>query len=473
MTTIPTLFNIVKYCKIFIAFIIIALFTSCEKDEYSQDVSPIEISNSQYRISIDEALASLNDVLKISYPDKIKHIESSAINTKIVKSRELYGERAIMTRNQSIPNPHDTVLYIVTFPNNEGMAVLSADSRIPERVLVVTDRGSADDTLYEQYIHGESDASDLPEGFSLYNAEKDDYYVSNRTFNPAITLSFDYASTVLATELEPVDYSSTNHYEEAHRVTPLLETLWTQSPPFNNEASEKNLSMRGYNGRAPAGCVNVALGQIMAYHEYPQPFVADGWVVDWEAAKRNYYLDITNNSLVTSSSESDKAHVAKLMSFIGDHTQTLYNGKWSFALPSNAAEFLEEIALYPDVEHHREYRAEDIITMIDNSCPVFVASTGDIISGHAWVIDGYIQRDRVCIMYNDNEYHSTTRTPEYFVHCNFGWAGLSNGYYTSGIFDVIDTPQYRENYESNYGDKGDKGYTYDKLFYTITYSNPK
>ena len=60
------------------------------------------------------------------------------------------------------------------------------------------------------------------------------------------------------------------------------------------------------------------------------------------------------------------------------------------------------------------------------------------VDGHAWVVDGYIDEVK-------NNVHS------YYLHCNWGWGGTSNGYYLSDTFNSGDGPIYNDNAtRSNY-----------------------
>lgn len=60
---------------------------------------------------------------------------------------------------------------------------------------------------------------------------------------------FDRTETVATNIRNKVDY----------QYGPLLKTKWNQYAPFNNFRTDNSL----------AGCVAIAIGQIMAYHKYP------------------------------------------------------------------------------------------------------------------------------------------------------------------------------------------------------------
>jgi hypothetical protein len=110
--------------------------------------------------------------------------------------------------------------------------------------------------------------------------------------------------------------------------------------------------------------------------------------------------------------------------------------------------------------------------MLNNDNPVFVAAISGIVSGHAWVVDGYIDRSRTIrkVKTSTGAVVSSTVENEVLVHCNWGWHGTCNGYYVSGIFNTKNAPKERESYENNWGSSSGSNFTWS--FYTITYDHP-
>ncbi len=454
--TPPILVNICKFTSI--AGIIFQCF-ACSDINNISETRTIRSSNSCYKIPLDSALTSLKAIVKYNMPQKFSDITSDNISVSYVLFKEVFPDYETAMDVKYSPLPNDTVLYVLDFDNNEGSAILSADARIPQDVLAITETGSLLDNTHTAYVHGESDTTGFPLGFTLYDSTIDDYYVSGQPYNTTISYCYPYVVPFLLRSPLEVDYSSTRQYVEGHRVSPLLETVWHQGTPFNDQAPKK----RGI--RAPAGCVNIALGQIMVYHKFPHLICQGNWEINWDAANR------VENINPVATQPLDNFNVAILIAEIGINTKTLYTRNWSFAFPYFAANYFEDLQ-YPNVTYHKEYQSTDIITMINDSCPVFIASGGNIVSGHAWVVDGYIRMDNIYTTYNNGKYHSTSIQPDYYVHCNFGWGGTSNGYYTSGIFNTSGPAYSRENYEYIDTTYNIDGYTYDRWFYTITYSKP-
>lgn len=111
--------------------------------------------------------------------------------------------------------------------------------------------------------------------------------------------------------------------------------------------------------------------------------------------------------------------------------------------------------------------------MIDNGCPLIIyAIPGiNIFKSHSWNIDGYKVKSRTVTTktYIGNTLNSETQTTNTcrMVHCDFGWKGLCNGYYVSGIFKLNSGDVEYDN--PHLGTKDTK---YNKHIRIITYGRP-
>lgn len=86
-----------------------------------------------------------------------------------------------------------------------------------------------------------------------------------------------------------------------------LPTLWGQGAPYNS-----TVPYLCSNGRAPVGCVPVAIGQVMAYHGTPSN-------LDWTS--------ILKSSVITSnSSQTVIDQVSNLLVEIGSRINISYTG---------------------------------------------------------------------------------------------------------------------------------------------------
>lgn len=87
-----------------------------------------------------------------------------------------------------------------------------------------------------------------------------------------------------------------------------------------------------------------------------------------------------------------------------------------------------------------------------------MSAISGVISGHAWVIDGYIKRKNVSST-------GSVLNNQTLVHCNWGWHGDCNGYFTSGVFK-----SQQAVITDGFGQYQNENYWY--AFNTITYDNP-
>lgn len=92
--------------------------------------------------------------------------------------------------------------------------------------------------------------------------------------------------------------------------------------------------------------------------------------------------------------------------------------------------------------------------MLRNDCPVLIGALvsleqhHDFWGGHAWVIDGYHKEIEKWYYADDNTLYKTVTN--YYVHCNWGWNGDLDGWFTSGLFDTTKEKEYDSENNSSY-----------------------
>lgn len=451
----------------------------------------LELNNgkphSEFVIPIDSALLYLSDCIdgvsetktRSSLKDKIANIQTVKFNsntTKASNSRPQEGNADLM--------------YLVNFNNDQGYAILSADTRIETPVLALTDRGTItsedfrkihdmpykdDDQerepdpeteLITSPDHGKSLIISIEnEDFDLYCPEEDDYYVGGSSDTEVqqqylLDMIDSYARNSIANNSGSQYHRGGTGTIVINKV--LLTTKWHQSSPFNDFCPIK----RGE--RSPAGCVAIALGQIMAYHKYPQNLTCNGVYCDW-------------NKMLNSENYSDAPTQTMLASFIttiGAKCKLWYGKKNTFGTAQNAKNCLKWFG-YDNVYKDLGYDSATIVSMIDDDNPVFIAALSGITGGgHAWVIDGYkYQKNAVATTKAGVYYGRRTSGSSYqinrntlLVHCNFGWYGLSNGYYASGIFNIKEGPESLA--PGDLPNSSQINNNYNWWFRILTYNNP-
>lgn len=114
----------------------------------------------------------------------------------------------------------------------------------------------------------------------------------------------------------------------------------------------------------------------------------------------------------------------------------------TFATPAAAKRYMKKKLGYSNVKKHNDIKHDQLISMVDNRRPVFVAAHNRWGYGnaHAWVIDGYMKQTRTKTIRNGSSILSTSTENRTLVHCNFGWWGRANGYYEFKVFDTTNGP---------------------------------
>jgi len=428
------------------------LLGACAKDATPPATAPTPKTLS-FRVPEEEALRQLDNVLDI--------LDTPTRGGKRTV-KEIFEHRSARTRSTDGSTPN-SLLYIVNFDDDQGYAVLAADSRL-EPVLALIDSGVY--TPSENY----AEEPDLTEA-DLDEDEKDEFWCigSNGpltgTFR-TIELIEDYADGFAN---PPYTIQKYGELVRQKQVGPYIQTKWGQRKPFNGMCNDDYFSYKSQDNYT-AGCVAVALAQILAYHRNPQS--AYGHTYDWDK--------ITGFTCNYPNAPQDVIfEVAHLVKAAGEACRTKYGEENSGSTAYRAKKALKYTFDYYGTHRHLSFAAKDIRNMLDNNSPVLIAGKPKRkLSGHAWVIDGYIYGYRKIIteIYEDENYtklKSTTEdnaSPTYYYHCNFGWSGDADGYYLGKVFDTV---AGRADVENNL----DPGTNYSEHDYrwhfrTVTYNNP-
>jgi hypothetical protein len=264
---------------------------------------------------------------------------------------------------------------------------------------------------------------------------------------------------------------------------PLLTTEWDQEDIIDSNAIPNELFY--FNGwcppngpyspsdNYPAGCVAVALGQIMNYHQKPQSnFIPQnhpkaslfhptpGWsqVFNW------------NNIYINSQNQSTNS-LPVLLRAIGEAVYMNYGPSGSGSTVDKARNALKNTYGYTTVTKaaHNSTSLYDILLNIETYMPVFMS--GKLIGGegHAWVCDGIefnqTYTEFFVEYYDNGSYFSYGYVPydpgisssnTYSFHMNWGWNDWQgntnhNGWFANNQFPPNTSTfsyqytEYREN----------------------------
>ena len=389
------------------------LFASCGDDIYQIDKKDVN--------SIDNHLRNYQSALKIAENAVFGNNSQTRSLRPGVKNHYLYSPHTI---TRSANDNSVASFYVINFEDEKGFAIVSADDRATP-VYAFSDKGNLD---AEKAVEESGWGDFFDAACNYYKAELRDTSKLNFNFNDDPSKFGDVAFAITQ-EIDGVLCKVTKSGPDTLQANAFLSTTWNQCSPYNYYYPKFKWNAWGYENRAAAGCVPVALGQIMAYNRYPTKI--NGKNYDWDAilSKSYYYIgENTNSSLSTAHLLYDIACTGNAQ--IDSLTSMTLNG---------AKKVLDTYGYKYSVS---PFSKKEIWSSLEKRLPVYVrGSEGIEGNGHAWVIDG----GRM-IEYATN-YHEPTApykifrrevSDTYYFHCNWGWGY----YYQSSAYclNVFDAP---------------------------------
>lgn len=323
-------------------------------------------------------------------PDQALERFSQSQNARRLKAKGSYRLYHVEKQNST------PTVYLFCNPRNNGFVLLSADdSSIP--------------------LLGYSNESTLPADESM------------------LPPAFKYWMGSLAKQVE---YNSTNNRVSASQkivgspISPLTATRWNQDLPFNYYcpvAGDKHCY---------TGCVATALAQIMKYHNYPPQGSGShsyGWknpvsekdtTLSFDFASTTFKWDLMQDRYDHDTPWDDKMAVAELMYACGVAVDMGY-GPWSSGAGTNmiGPAMVNYFGYDKGIRNYiRDYYGLDdwnelVYNQLKDYGPVQYSGFGDT-DGHSFIIDGYDE--------------------EGYFHVNWGWGGLSDGYFLLTALDPLE-----------------------------------
>lgn len=203
------------------------------------------------------------------------------------------------------------------------------------------------------------------------------------------------------------------------QVGPLLQTAWGQGYPYNQYVPVKI----SYFENALTGCVATATAQVMRYWSYPNTY-------NW-----NIMPSMTRP---IEASEPGTQEISRLMVDIGQHVNMVYGPDGSSAATVKAKDALVNFYGYSGTASYVDYSINTVVAQLKARQPVIMDGVdygAQPIVGHAWVCDGYQRTKYVYIHNPDTRYeYETYRFSNYYLHMNWGWDGISDGWFLYNDF---------------------------------------
>lgn len=373
-----------------IGLLLVAMLTGCSHDESTEAVDSKQTNVSADFVSADEA-TTIAEAIQFGSTEA-----TTADGKATTRSAGLNKEVQSVT---PVPDASGvTAFYVINYKGG-GFMLLAADKRV-NPVLAVSETSTfpVNESLY-------------PEGLVEWMTGAKSYVQRVRLKQTLLSEEMSAAwesSSIQKMAIPPKDSEMTpgdegggsgtcKDYYEA--VEPLITTKWNQRNGYN--ALAPSLGCDG-NGKAPAGCIAVAMAQIMKYHKFPRFY-------NWNAMPDNYATTET----------------AKLMKDIGDAVSMKYGCKGS---SSTIFKAVKGFSRFGYTAEWANFSPKTVIRELKAGRPVILRGGRDqgifmiYVDGHEWVCDGW----RKIVTYNNCK-----RNANEGLHMNWGWSGnYYDGWYT-------------------------------------------
>lgn len=214
---------------------------------------------------------------------------------------------------------------------------------------------------------------------------------------------------------------------EREAVSPICTTTWSQEAPYNLDCPTMG------DSRAVTGCVATAMAQVMKVHNWPVKGTgSNSYSITYGGSTYNISSNFASHTYdwsnmidayptSTSGTTTQRAAVALLMKDCGVSVNMNYspvasgaNGNVaSMALVNNFGYDKGMLQLYRTSYHLNEWN-DLAYSEVAAGRPTLICGSNSE-GGHAFVCDGYSKDD--------------------YFHINWGWNGLSNGYFLLSLLD--------------------------------------
>ena len=393
---------------IFLIGILSYLATACTKDDFEvkppkEQYDPLE----NYLIRIAE------DGLFLLGNTQTRSGRHRTIDTAHIKAA---------TTTETRSGESDTLFYVVNFADSAGFALIDADTTSEHPIYAITEKGS--------YTPGE-----------VTNTGFDDFIDQLYTKLPPVPIDTSC--------LIPQRQREEEYIEVISEVTPLIPVQWDQGSPYNRFCPAIPNSSSG--AQCAAGCVAIAIAQILAYHQYP-----DSYTMSWNGANQTKYIPwaiMSNHNTCGDESCIADTEIALLIREIGHRVHMDY-GVESGANVEDARDCLKSFGYYR--LGTRDENWDLIQSELQLSRPLYIRGRNNDDDGHAWILDGYKITRIVTKTYEEtipgsNSWRliGTSYTPNtFYVHYNWGWGGNYDGYFYFGNYQPASSqPAYSHDVE--------------------------
>ncbi|MDD5569519.1 MAG: C10 family peptidase [Bacteroidales bacterium] len=294
------------------------------------------------------------------------------------------------------------LLYIFNLKQNKGFIITSAQDNITPVLGYSFERGYSETNQPPAF-------KEILEG---YKSQSYSAYTNKIKANEKVKKEWQKYLTI----------EKCNYEKEISCVKPLLKTKWDQGCFYNKMCPEDEY---GICGHSPAGCVAVAMAQILKYYNYPNNGI--GNKTYWSNKYGKLTADFQNTTYLWQKMDdsliTENEYIANLIYHCGVSVEMEYSSNQSGAgIPNGAFKNCFNYSNnYIFRSNYSDSAWKGILKInLDSLQPVYYRGSSKS-GGHAFVCDGY-QGD--------------------FFHFNWGWSGCFNGFY---LIDSLNVSGYEFN----------------------------
>ena len=402
-----------------LSFVILISLLSCA-DDYKFETNTVNTEPNE------SSIRTVADAFEIA--DQAKDMFFNQSETRSGQSRIVDKDNLrVICNSKTRSNTSDTLIYVVNYKDNEGFAIVSAVQGTDE-LLGITEMGNYDDAVAEN------------PGLSLFMemAEKYIREITRFSGDPFI----ETTTTLIGS------------------VSPLISVKWGQEFPEGL-----------YCPNTISGCANTAAIQICSYYQYPTSMnltfsqrERDHITINWTDVKKHQRGcgSFSSHTNCTASVNSHKV-IAEMARQCGVYADSKYYKNENTILPNNnpapysyynyyswdsaftssilntpngldIVDMIESLGFVrPQPQNYSSQCTKDPLNL---GRPVFMKGNNQSTNkGHAWVIDGY-KYFKDTTTNNATVPATITVSYRYYNHINWGGNGISNGYFSDGVFST-------------------------------------
>lgn len=316
---------------------------------------------------------------------------------RIIQFQNLEYQNIIIESEFQIKKDNQVAIYIFNIKNHGFIMISGDDAAIP---VIAYD--------FENQYSTENQSPAFIDWIEVYAKQIQEIWKNNLQSDRHIDSLWNSFK-----EVNSHKFTSFNGKTQA----PLLISNWDQGAKYNAQCPADQF---GPGGHAYAGCVAVAMAQIMYYYKYPSQGNSSYSFYDQNYGLLSANFGNTNykwNEMANQMPTDGNFEIAQLLYHCGVSVDMNYTASGSGAWSNNVVSALKDYFYYDNsitIENKSSYTDSQWSTMIinnlDNKIPLYYhgypAAGG---AGHAFNLDGYQGND--------------------YFHFNWGWSGSYNGYF--------------------------------------------